>query len=81
LVLAGPTERGTEVYSLYVLASHYGTGAAQALMAAVESPRVVWLLEDNARARRFYEKMGFRVGEGRRVSPESGLVEVQMVAP
>ncbi len=57
-----------ELYALYVAPAHWSTGAGRALMgraleeAQAESyPRIVlWVLEQNTRARRFYERAGFR---------------------
>ena len=54
-----------EVFALYVLSEYYGTGVGLLLMdAAMEQlkayPEVrLWVLKDNARAIRFYEKCGF----------------------
>ena len=56
-----------EVTSIYVLPTGWGTGAGRALMAAaVESLRsegfravTLWVLRDNERARRFYERAGW----------------------
>ena len=68
----GPTrdadaEGAGEVYAIYVTPEQWGTGAGRALMAAaVEALRdagfseaVLWVLEDNPRARRFYELAGW----------------------
>ena len=55
-----------EIFALYVLAEYYGTGVGKQLMdAGLEQlegyPRkCLWVLKDNARAIRFYEKCGFR---------------------
>lgn len=55
-----------EIFALYVLSEYYGTGAAQQLMDAAlrelqEYDMVcLWVLKDNRRAIRFYEKCGFR---------------------
>lgn len=57
-----------EVYALYVLPEQIGTGAGRALMAEVLTraaaaghPDVaLWVLKENAPARRFYERAGFR---------------------
>ena len=59
----------TELYALYVAPAYWSTGAGQALMGRVLAeaqaegyPRIVlWVLEQNARARRFYERAGFRL--------------------
>jgi tRNA dimethylallyltransferase len=62
---------------LYVRPESWGTGVADRLHDAalerlaaegVESVRL-WVLEDNTRARRFYEKRGWRVDGGERVVP------------
>jgi ribosomal protein S18 acetylase RimI-like enzyme len=57
-----------ELYALYVAPAYWSTGAGRALMGRVLAeaqakgyPRIVlWVLEQNARARRFYERAGFR---------------------
>lgn len=57
-----------EVVSLYLLPEHMGRGYGGPLLeAAVEAPAgrgfrdvLLWVLEDNRRARRFYEKHEFR---------------------
>jgi GNAT superfamily N-acetyltransferase len=62
------------VYAIYVLPEAWGTGAGHALMQ--ESLRrlredgyreaVLWVLDDNPRARTFYEREGWRLtGEAR----------------
>ena len=56
-----------EVYAIYVTPDWWSMGAGRALMESVLAalteagyPRVVlWVLADNARARRFYERAGF----------------------
>jgi len=57
-----------ELYALYVHPLHWGTGVASDLMAAaVEALQeagfaeaILWVLEANPRARRFYEREGWR---------------------
>ncbi|MEV6650924.1 GNAT family N-acetyltransferase [Streptomyces sp. NPDC051219] len=59
--------RDGELYALYVHPGHFSTGAGRALMeetlaraAAHGHPSLLlWVLEENTRARRFYEKAGF----------------------
>jgi ribosomal protein S18 acetylase RimI-like enzyme len=61
-------EKPIEIYRFYVDQPWQGRGVAQALMSACEAEahrragRTLWLgvWERNARAKRFYEKMGFR---------------------
>jgi GNAT superfamily N-acetyltransferase len=56
-----------EVYAIYVAPERWGTGEGRALMeAAMEVLRtegfedaVLWVLDDNPRARRFYERAGW----------------------
>ncbi|MCX4735879.1 GNAT family N-acetyltransferase [Streptomyces sp. NBC_01363] len=63
----GPPARG-ELYALYVAPEQIGTGAGRALMAETLTRAaadgfpdlVLWVLKENAPARRFYERAGFR---------------------
>ncbi|MFI6102352.1 GNAT family N-acetyltransferase [Lentzea sp. NPDC051213] len=53
-----------ELYTIYLLPSAWGSGLALELVAAAigdEKDVIVWVLDGNARARRFYERLGFRV--------------------
>jgi ribosomal protein S18 acetylase RimI-like enzyme len=70
-VATGPPEddgEERELYAIYVLPEAWGTAAGAGLMrAAVEAMRargaadaILWVLEDNPRARRFYEREGWR---------------------
>lgn len=50
-----------ELYAIYVIADHWGTGAGAALLrAAMDGPGSVWVLRENPRAHAFYAKHGFR---------------------
>jgi ribosomal protein S18 acetylase RimI-like enzyme len=58
--------RHWEVYAIYVLAEHWGRGLGKSLMSRIllRAPSHVadaslWVLADNERAIRFYERMGF----------------------
>jgi GNAT superfamily N-acetyltransferase len=74
---AGPSrdpEGLGEVYAIYVAPSAWGSGAGHALMdATVEWLRmrwneaVLWVAEENPRARRFYERYGWALDGGRTV--------------
>ena len=63
----GSTALPGELYALYVTPARWSTGTGRALMGSALAalneagyPRVVlWVLADNARARRFYERAGF----------------------
>jgi GNAT superfamily N-acetyltransferase len=74
-----------ELYALYVLPSHWGTGAGRALMAAVKEAMAaagwteirLWVLAANDRARRFYERAGLRPdGEQEMFTPHGTTVEL-----
>jgi GNAT superfamily N-acetyltransferase len=62
---------------LYVVPERWGSGTAVALHdAALEGLRAdgsehchLWVLEENRRARRFYERLGWRLNERTRVVP------------
>jgi ribosomal protein S18 acetylase RimI-like enzyme len=70
---AGEDDAEGELYAIYVLPTHWGTGVGRALLQAGEerlrelghSVAVLWVLEDNPRARRFYEAAGWKQ-DGRR---------------
>ncbi len=53
--------RSHQLYGLYTLAAHHGTGLAHQLMAHVLGPQPSYLevFKDNPRAVRFYSKYGF----------------------
>ena len=70
-----------ELHAIYVLPEAWGSGAGAALLrAAVEALRaaghadaVLWVLEDNPRARRFYEREGWRPDGARKVETYLGV--------
>ena len=74
-----------ELYALYVDPERWGTGIGRALMAAARTALVrdgwtemrLWVLEDNHRARRFYERAGLAPDGGRDVfTPRGTTVEL-----
>ena len=75
-----------EIFSIYILSEYYGTGLGRRLMdAALEklegySRAALWVLEDNKRAIRFYEKRGFQP-DGARQTLKLGteIAEIRMV--
>jgi GNAT superfamily N-acetyltransferase len=78
------TRGGSELRSLYVVPEAWGSGAASALMdAALDAIRadgsaeaLLWVVEANPRARRFYEREGWEpTGETR--DTELGPPELQ----
>ncbi|MCC2333539.1 GNAT family N-acetyltransferase [Cellulomonas wangsupingiae] len=76
-----PPVRERHLFQLYVLASHHGTGVGQALLDAVVppgTPAQLWVAEDNPRARRFYDRNGFRADGARVDDPDHGIVAVRL---
>ena len=75
LTPAGRAGDTGEIYALYVTPIWWSTGAGRALMASVLAAlraagyltAVLWVLADNARARRFYERAGFSPDGGTNV--------------
>jgi len=49
-----------ELHALYVLPERQGRGLGDRLLAAAGPVGVLWVLEGNARGRRFYERRGWR---------------------
>lgn len=66
-----------ELYALYVLPSHWGTGAGQRLLDAARPVTSLWVLADNARARRFYARNGFRPDAEKEIVVGAPLLEVR----
>jgi GNAT superfamily N-acetyltransferase len=76
-----------ELYAIYVRPDAWGTGAGLALMkTAAEWLRerwpeaVLWVAEENPRARRFYERCGWTVDGGRKVDevePGARVAEIR----
>ena len=62
---------GYEVYALYLVPAAWGRGIGHHLLTRAlaampeDAQAVLWVLEDNARGRTFYERQGFRADGGR----------------
>lgn len=57
------TGAGRQLYTLYVLDAHHGTGVGQRLLDAVvtaDDNTVLWVAKRNPRAQAFYRRNGFR---------------------
>lgn len=71
-ICTGPTREPdavSQLYAIYLLPSAWGTGLATPLAEAGLAgltDTVLWVLEDNPRARRFYERLGFAADGTRR---------------
>jgi RimJ/RimL family protein N-acetyltransferase len=81
----GPAEEPTghgELYLINLDPGHWGTGAGRALLDAAHqvlaelgySDAVLWVLPGNRRARRFYERAGWRADGARRTQEVQGVV-------
>ncbi len=86
LTPAGSDGRVAELYALYVHPAWWSTGTGQALMdrvlakvrAAGYACITLWVLEANARARRFYQRAGFAPDGARHVLDElGGITEIR----
>lgn len=74
--------RDLELYTLYVVAEHYGTGVGQALLDTVlgRDGAQLWVARDNPRARAFYRRNGFVPDGAEKVDTSANdLVEVRLV--
>jgi len=83
---AGPTRdedapTDWELYSINVLADHYGSGVADQLIAAAlaHRPATLWVIRDNPRADAFYRRHGFSAEGASRIHEGSGLPEIRMI--
>ncbi|HSH58975.1 MAG TPA: GNAT family N-acetyltransferase [Acidimicrobiales bacterium] len=89
-VVTGPSRSGEsagEVQVLNVHPAHWGRGMGRLLLAAAESElraadfavAVLWVVEGNVRARRFYESAGWHPDGGSKVDDRfgTGVVEVR----
>ncbi|MFD4223920.1 GNAT family N-acetyltransferase [Streptomyces griseus] len=82
---------GCELYAIYVLPEHIGTGTGRALLAELTAraaaaghpDMALWVLRENGPARRFYERAGFRPDGGEDTFTAGGVLvtEVRYVRP
>ena len=75
-----------EMIAIHTLPESWGTGLGhemltEALKQIGEKTVFLWAFKDNHRARRFYEKHGFRWDGTERVSEFDGALEVRYVKP
>jgi GNAT superfamily N-acetyltransferase len=76
-----------ELYAIYVRPDAWGTGAGRAMMKTAAEwlgerwpEAVLWVAEENPRARRFYERCGWTVDGGRKVDevePGARVAEIR----
>lgn len=90
LTEAGAAGETGEVYAIYVVPSYWSTGTGSSLMAAAVAGlaeqryqrAVLWVLDANARARRFYEKAGWHAdGASNVLAGLGGVLEVRYARP
>ncbi|MEU4244443.1 GNAT family N-acetyltransferase [Actinoplanes sp. NPDC026619] len=84
----GPSEvdGAAELYAIHVEPDLVGTGVGRLLMVNAlgqlaemsDGPAVLWVLEDNEQARRFYDRGGWRPDGATRVEPISGVPVAQL---
>ena len=77
-------ENGAEIIAIHSLPESWGSGLGQAMLTGAmeqigDQPVFLWAFEENKRARRFYEKNGFRWDGSERVSEFDGAMEVRYV--
>ena len=76
------TEDAAEIVAIHSLPESWGTGLGAAMLAEAlkqigNKPVFLWAFKKNTRARRFYEKHGFRHDGSERISEFDGAVEVR----
>jgi GNAT superfamily N-acetyltransferase len=76
-----PPPTAAELKSLYVRASHYGTGLADHLLDAAvgRGPASLWVFAANERAQRFYRRHGFVPDGAAKIDEDTGVPEIRMV--
>ncbi|WP_433295532.1 N-acetyltransferase family protein [Actinoplanes sp. CA-030573] len=78
--LDSPAPWARQLYVLYVLTAHHGTGAGEALLRAViaaTESAALWVADPNPRAQAFYRKHGFAADGTAQVA--DGVREIRMV--
>ncbi len=78
------TEDSAEIIAIHSLPESWGTGLGHAMLEEAlnqigNQPVFLWAFKENKRARRFYEKHGFRWDGSERVSEFDGALEVRYV--
>ncbi|WP_415853888.1 GNAT family N-acetyltransferase [Sinomonas sp. G460-2] len=87
IAMAGPVEDAvsdvdTQLYLLYLLSKHHGSGMGKALLDAVlrsDESAALWVADPNPRAQAFYAKSGFQPDGTSK--EEGGVREVRMSRP
>lgn len=76
-----PPDPPVELYAMYLLAAHQGSGLAQRLITAVlgDQRASLWVLADNPRAQAFYSRNGFRPDGQTSSHQPTGAAVIRMV--
>ncbi|MCU1413496.1 MAG: hypothetical protein JWN80_836 [Microbacteriaceae bacterium] len=76
-----PPDPPQELWSLYLLQAEHGSGTGQALLdaAIADQPSSLWVLAQNPRARRFYERNGFALDGTEKIYHRWNALELRMV--
>ena len=83
IALSGPSETADaqrQLYVLYLLAAHQGTGAAAALLEAVvaaEEDVILWVADPNPRAQAFYRRHGFAADGSARIEMDVRAIRMR----
>lgn len=78
------TGDGAEIVAIHSFPESWGTGLGHAMLTEAlaqigDRTVILWAFKENIRARRFYEKHGFRWDGNERVSEFDGAMEVRYV--
>lgn len=78
---AGADDPPVQLMSLYLRASHHGTGLADRLLKAVigTGPASLWVFAANRRAQRFYARHGFLADGTEKADPDTGVPKIRLV--
>jgi ribosomal protein S18 acetylase RimI-like enzyme len=74
--------RDRHLYAIYLAASHYGSGAGQALLDRTlgDGPAMLWVAKENPRAVAFYVRNGFTFDGVENVDPAAPMItDAQMI--
>lgn len=74
--------RARQLYAIYVLAAHHGSGVGQTLLDETlgRGPAMLWVAKENPRAIAFYERNGFQLDGAEEVDPSRPTITgVRMV--
>jgi GNAT superfamily N-acetyltransferase len=77
----GSSDAQAELWGIYLLRAHHGSGLGQQLLDATigTEPAALWVAEANPRAQAFYRRNGFEfTGAAEPIEDWEGIIEVRM---